>query len=118
VLRGVVRFPPGSAREVAVLRVVLRPVDLADAPAPNLAVLELSDLLVPSDGRVPFELRLPPEIPLSFPADRYAVRAHADVFGTGRVDVGDLVTTSTCFVTPELAGPLALDLRSVGENPS
>ena len=104
IISGTVQFPPTSEPlTVRTLRVSIRTIAPADAPDVELAAVAVADIVVPTAGAaVPFT------ISLDVPADtQVAVRAHADVAGTGRVQVGDLVSTSRhLYPSPELVVPL------------
>jgi len=105
IVSGSVRFPPMSEPlMVHGLRVSIRTIAPADAPDTELAAAVVArDIVVPSAGTsVPFAV--PVDLP---PGRQVAVRAHADVAGTGRVQVGDLVSTSRhVFPAPDLVVPL------------
>jgi putative lipoprotein len=105
IVSGVIRFPSlAGGLTVRTLRVSIRTVAPADAPDTELAAAVVaSDIVVPPSGTsVPFE------IPVDLPTGtEVAVRAHADVTGTGRVQVGDLVSTARhLFPAPKLVVPL------------
>lgn len=105
IVSGTVRFPPmAEPLMVSGLRVSIRTIAPADAPDTELAAAVVAtDIVVPPAGRsVPFA------VPVDLPAgSQVAVRAHADVAGTGRVRVGDLVSTSRhVFPAADLVVPL------------
>jgi putative lipoprotein len=104
IIAGTVQFPPtAEPLTVRALRVSIRTIAPADAPDTELAAVALADIVVPKDGAaVPFEVAL--DVPAG---TEVAVRAHADVAGTGRVQVGDLVSTFRhLYPSPELVVPL------------
>jgi hypothetical protein len=104
IISGRVQFPPTSEPLVVrVLRISIRTIAPADAPDTELAAGLITDIVVPTAGAaVPFE------VAVDVPADaRVAVRAHADIAGTGRVRVGDLVSTARhLYPTQDLVVPL------------
>ena len=104
IISGRVQFPPTSEPLVVrVLRVSIRTIAPADAPDTELSSRVLADIVVPPGGTsVPFE------VAVDVPADtQVAVRAHADIAGTGRVQVGDLVSTNRhLYPSPDLVVPL------------
>ena len=81
------------------LRVSIRTIAPADAPDTELSSRVLADIVVPPGGT---------SAAVDVPADtQVAVRAHADIAGTGRVQVGDLVsTTRHLYPSPNLVVPL------------
>lgn len=82
---------------VARVHLTVRDVSDADGPARTVGQLDLPAVQVPSAGlELPFTLHA--ELP--GPARTYALRAHADVDGSGSVAPGDLVTTSVHVVGP------------------
>ena len=82
---------------MAVVRVALRDVTEAGGPAETVAEVGMPDVLVPATGlELPFTL----EVDIDDRRRMYALRAHADRSGSGSVDVGDLVTTTTTTVDP------------------
>ncbi|MBL8931786.1 MAG: hypothetical protein JNL54_16825 [Kineosporiaceae bacterium] len=117
VVRGFVQFPPGPARHLTRLRISLRRIDLADAPAVTLACVDLPDVVVPSAGHVPFALPLPPEVAQVVARHSagvtLAVRAHADVDGSGQVQVGDLVSTTTTLIATDSPAPVTITVQPV-----
>jgi putative lipoprotein len=103
VIAGTVQFPPGPPVTVRALRISIRTIAPADAPDVELAATAIGDIVVPASGTaVPFTVSI--EVPAG---TQVAVRAHADVTGTGRVQVGDLVSTARhVFPAPHLVVPL------------
>jgi len=91
-----VRFPPsGEPVRVAVVRIALRDITEAGAPARTVAEVRLPEVLVPDTGlELPFAI----DADIDDPRRIYALRAHADRSGSGSVDVGDLVTTTTTTI--------------------
>lgn len=108
------RFPPSAEPvRVAVVRVALRDVTEAGGPAPTIAEVGLPDVLVPQTGlELPFTLDV--DVAVDEPRRTYALRAHADRSGSGSVDVGDLVTTTTATVDLAATEPsVTLELTPV-----
>ena len=103
IISGVVEFPPGVSLTVRALRISIRTVAPADAPDDELAAAVLPDIVVhPSGTVVPFTVSV--DVPAGTDV---AVRAHADVTGTGRVEVGDLVSTARhLYPASDLVVPL------------
>jgi uncharacterized lipoprotein YbaY len=106
------RFPAaGAAVDLGKVRISVRDISEADAPARTIAEVAIPQVHVPADGL---------DLPFSVDADladsgrTYVVRAHADRDDTGAVTVGDLVTTAAHRVRPADARPLVIDLHPVG----
>ncbi|MFN2497250.1 MAG: YbaY family lipoprotein [Pseudonocardiaceae bacterium] len=95
-ISGTLRFPPrGEPLDVARVSVTVRDITELDGPARTVAQLDLPAVHVPPDGvDVPFTV----DADLADPARTFALRAHADVTGSGSVTAGDLVTTTTHVV--------------------
>ena len=111
VIDGTVRFPPsGAPLEVAVVRITVRDVTEMDGPAPTVAEVGLPQVAVPPSGlEPPFSI----DAHVDDPRRTYAVRAHADRSGSGEVETGDLVTTTTRMVDASANRPVILDLSPV-----
>lgn len=111
-IRGTLRIPGrGAPLEIARIRITVRDITEFDAPARTVAQLDLPAVHLPADGAdVPFTMDTAPVDPTRV----YALRAHADVDGSGSVTVGDLVTTTAHLVHPDHRRPLLLPLDPVG----
>jgi hypothetical protein len=109
---GTLRFPPlGRQLDVQRVRVSVRDTTELDAPAQEVAALDLPAVHIPETGLdLPFTI----DAALDDPRRTYTVRAHADRNGSGTVDVGDLVTTTSHVVRQEDAESLVLPLEPVG----
>jgi uncharacterized lipoprotein YbaY len=107
------RFPPlGQPLDVARVRVTVRDITELDGPARTVAQLDLPAVHVPPDGvDVPFTVAAD----LADPARTYALRAHADVTGSGSVTAGDLVTTTAHPVAANNQQPLLLPLVRIAD---
>lgn len=107
---GVVRLPPaGGPYAVARVRISIRDVTEADAPAATVASVDLPAVQVPAAGLdLPFTL----DVPLD-PRRTYAVRCHADRDGTGTVNLGDLVSTTVHVVSPVAPSHVVVPLQPV-----
>ncbi|XVV00547.1 hypothetical protein ACQPW3_24290 [Actinosynnema sp. CA-248983] len=104
---GTLRFPSADAPvRFDRVRVEVRDVSEADAPARTLAVVTLPAVDVPAGGL---------ELPFAVDADvdgpgTFVVRAHGDRDGSGVVTRGDFVTTAAHRVTRV---PMVVDLHPV-----
>jgi putative lipoprotein len=89
-VRGTVRFRE-TVPAPATVHVHLDEVSRADAAATPVA-----ELILPLTASLPAGAELPFAIlaPAIEERERYAVRVHVDVSGTGEVEVGDLLSTS------------------------
>lgn len=95
-ISGTLRFPPpGEPLIVARVSITVRDVTELDGPARTLARLDLPAVHVPATG---LDLPFTVDVELPDPARTYALRAHADIDGSGSVNAGDLVTTTTHVV--------------------
>jgi uncharacterized lipoprotein YbaY len=94
VIKGRAVFPPGDRPRVAA-RLVVRVEDVTTADAPSVTVAQrvLDQVPLPSaeGDSLPFEILVPTAV--LDPKQRYSVRIHADVSGTGTVTTGDFVST-------------------------
>jgi hypothetical protein len=103
---------PPSARSYSIdrLRVAVRDVTEADGPAQTVAERELPGLEVSETGiELPFEI-----VAELDPGRMYAVRTHADRNGSGRVEPGDLVSTTAHIVGADQRNGLVITLEPVG----
>lgn len=113
IIRAVVVLPASrTPRDVAVLRIDVLDVTEQDAPARTVASTDLTHV---QQGSNPTEVSLDLEADLR-PDRDYAVRATADVAGTGEVSVGDLVTTERVPVSSSWTTPRCT-LREVTDTP-
>lgn len=109
-ISGTLRFPPrGEPFTVARVHLAVRDVGELDGPARTIAQIDLPGVQVPAAG---LELPFTVHADLPDPARTYALRAHADVDGSGAVKPGDLVTTSVHVVGPS-DRPAVLPLEPV-----
>jgi putative lipoprotein len=111
-ITGALRFPPSNEPlRVARVEVTVRDITELDGPAPTVARVELPGLEVPREGS-----NVPVAIEAELDSNRtYAIRAHADVSGSGVVEVGDLVTTEAHVVRPAGDRTLVLPLHPVAK---
>lgn len=101
--------PPFSG---AVVHVRLDDVSRADAPAIEVARLDIPDVSY-QPGDPPLEFSLP--TPSLDPAARYEIRAHADLDGAGHVTRGDQITMESYPVlTGGSPNRIRLRLRRIG----
>lgn len=108
---GTLRFPAAdTAVELGTVRISVRDISEADAPARTIAEVVLPNVRVPADG---LDLPFTVEADLADSGRTYVVRAHADRDGSGVVAVGDLVTTAAHRVRLADASPLVIDLHPV-----
>jgi len=98
---GTVRLDPDAPEiDGATVRVKLRDVTLADAPAGTVAEEVVAPVsLRASGGAIPFELRGPARL---VPGHAYLVEAHVDLTGSGEIEPGDFITMES---HPVPAGP-------------
>ena len=116
VIHGDLQFPyVAEPMAIARVEISVRNVTTMDGPASVLGHIVLHGVHVGPDvpTRVPFELAF---TPLSTQAI-CAVRAHADVNGNGRVDVGDFVSdTATLIDFNNTEHRFTIELRFIGIN--
>jgi uncharacterized lipoprotein YbaY len=110
-VNGVLRLPPvDEPITVGRVRVSVRDVTEADAPAPVVSEVEFTGVEILTTGtEIPFEL----DVDLD-PRRSYAVRAHADRNSSGQVEPGDFVSTTAHIVGPTRAAGLVVPLQRVG----
>lgn len=89
----IVAPPVGSTVEAAEVVAQVEDVSRADAPSVVVAEERLQGVKVEPGAVIPFEIEVPAE--LVDPNSSYSVRVHVDVTGTGEVEVGDLVSTTS-----------------------
>lgn len=106
---GAVRFDGGTPPfDGATLRVRLRDVTVADAPARTVAEQVISGVSVHQPGAaVPYELRSASRLE---PGRAYTVEAHVDLNSTGQIKQGDFITMASHPVPPNLS-PARVDVR-------
>jgi putative lipoprotein len=83
----------GSTVEAAEVVAQVEDVSRADAPSVVVAEERLQDVKVEPGAVISFEIDVPAELVDS--KSSYSVRVHVDVAGTGEVEVGDLVSTTS-----------------------
>ena len=89
----IVAPPLGSTVEAAEVVAQVEDVSRADAPSVVVAEERLQDVKVEPGAVISFEIDVPAELVDS--KSSYSVRVHVDVAGTGEVEVGDLVSTTS-----------------------
>lgn len=89
----VVAPPLASSVEAAEVVAQVEDVSRADAPSQVIAEERHQGVKVEPGAVIPFEIQVPAE--LVDEGSSYSVRVHVDVAGTGEVEVGDLVSTSS-----------------------
>ncbi len=98
-------LPANAPSAVAHAVVEVRDVTYADARAPVIASITLSNAVVRPNGRIPFELSAP-ELEAG---QQLSLECHIDITGGGDVTVGDLLSTQSVPV-PAVGDVSALDV--------
>jgi uncharacterized lipoprotein YbaY len=115
-VQGEVFFPP-VIKPITVKQLVvsLRDISALDGPAKTLTTMIIPDVQLRPNHQSHVPFRLTVEVPSGQAV--CAIRAHADVLATGRVDVGDFVTDSTVLIDPFNVEPMyRIDVRTIGGN--
>ncbi len=89
----VVAPPLGSTVEAAEVVAQVEDVSRADAPSQVIAEERHKDVKVEPGAVIPLEIEVPAE--LVDEGASYSIRVHVDVGGTGEVEMGDLVSTTS-----------------------
>jgi putative lipoprotein len=89
----VIAPPLPSTLEAAEVVAQVENVSRADAPSQVIAEERHKDVKVEPGAVIPLEIEVPAE--LVEEGSSYSVRVHVDVGGTGEVEVGDLVSTTS-----------------------
>jgi uncharacterized lipoprotein YbaY len=85
--------PRGIGRRVTV---EVRDVSVQDAPSIVIARKDLTDVTLEPTGQLNFEL----EVPDVDASHALSLRVHISMDGSGQIKDGDLLTTSSCPITP------------------
>jgi len=107
-------FPPGTPHLVGVIvHILLEDVSYSDAPANVLAEQEIPTLTHRPGTDPPVRFHL--TVPAPDPRASYAVRAHVDVDGDGRVSRGDYLSMQSYPVlTQGHPSSVSVEVRPVG----
>lgn len=79
--------------QTADLIVQVEDVSRADAPSQVVGEQRVSGVKVGAGQTLPFAIEIPSD--RVDPSHSYSVRAHVDMTGSGKVEVGDLITTQS-----------------------